>query len=72
MVPRFAYTLLNGEERWPIRDVWGNAELQLQAEMADREFRNALTGERVRADEAGKVRLSEALKMFPVALLVME
>jgi (1->4)-alpha-D-glucan 1-alpha-D-glucosylmutase len=70
VVPRFSQTMLNGEERWPLGNLWGDAEIRLPQEMAGREFRNALTGERVRAGEAVGVR--EVLGRFPVGLLVME
>jgi (1->4)-alpha-D-glucan 1-alpha-D-glucosylmutase len=70
VVPRFSQTMLNGEERWPLGDAWGDAEIRLPQEMAGREFRNALTGERFRVGESVAVR--EVLGRFPVGLLVME
>jgi maltooligosyltrehalose synthase len=68
LAPRFAYTLMKGEMRLPIGgEVWGDAAISL-ASFGSREFRNALTGETVRADD-GALLCREAFRSFPVALL---
>ena len=67
VVPRFAHTLLNGELRWPLGDVWDNAELELPK---TGEWQNALTGESLQTSPNRTLLCREVLRRFPVALLV--
>ncbi len=72
VVPRFPYTLLNGAERMPLGDVWGQAELVLPSPVANRPMKDVLTGEILRIDSAHRIKCSELFRHFPVALLVTE
>ena len=67
-VPRFSYTLMRGEMRPPLGDVWGEAELALPPG-APQEFENVLTGELVRQTPARSLLCRELFARFPVALL---
>ncbi|HTK94640.1 MAG TPA: malto-oligosyltrehalose synthase [Terriglobales bacterium] len=67
-VPRFPYTLLRGEMRPALGDVWGNAEIALPPG-APAEFENVFTGEIVRQTPARSLLCREVFAHFPVALL---
>jgi (1->4)-alpha-D-glucan 1-alpha-D-glucosylmutase len=67
LAPRFAYTLMKGEMRAPVREAWGEASIPLPPGNAQ-EFRNIMTGETVRAHQ-GTLLCREAFRSFPVALL---
>jgi (1->4)-alpha-D-glucan 1-alpha-D-glucosylmutase len=62
---------LLGESTLPLipQDAWGDTRIALPKEWAGRRWRNALTGETVRAED-GSISIAETLKQFPVALLV--
>jgi len=53
-------------------DGWGNATLALPVGVAERPYRNALTGERIEAASAGRLRMADLTKRFPVVLLTGE
>jgi (1->4)-alpha-D-glucan 1-alpha-D-glucosylmutase len=67
VVPRFAYSLVNGELRWPLGEVWGEAELELPK---TGEWHNALTGEKLQPSANHMALCREIFQRFPVALLV--
>jgi (1->4)-alpha-D-glucan 1-alpha-D-glucosylmutase len=70
IVPLRASALLKGSDQPLVPPtVWGETHLTLDAERAGRQWRNVLTGEAVSAAN-GRVNVAEALKTFPVALLV--
>jgi maltooligosyltrehalose synthase len=62
---------LLGESPLPLipQDAWGDTRIALPKERAERRWRNALTDETVRAEDAS-ISVAETLKQFPVALLV--
>ncbi len=66
--PRFAYTLMQGEMRPPLGEVWGKAEIALP-QHAPSEFVNVFTGETVRRASGGALLCREIFARFPVALL---
>jgi (1->4)-alpha-D-glucan 1-alpha-D-glucosylmutase len=68
VVPRFAWSLMEGKARLPLGDVWGNGEIVAPA-MANAELRNVFTGEMVRVNAEGAILLRELFAEFPVALL---
>ena len=66
-VPRFAYTLLNGEQRFPVGpDVWTDASLAVPENV--RQMENVMTGETLTADH-GQLLCREVFRSFPVALM---
>jgi (1->4)-alpha-D-glucan 1-alpha-D-glucosylmutase len=66
-VPRFAYTLLDGEQRFPIGpEVWKDARLTVPENVS--ELQNVMTGETLSA-ENGQLSCGEVFGSFPVALL---
>jgi (1->4)-alpha-D-glucan 1-alpha-D-glucosylmutase len=66
-VPRFAYTLMNGEQRLPIGgDAWKEAKLTGPENVSEME--NVLTGETLTTDH-GQLLCREVFGSFPVALL---
>jgi (1->4)-alpha-D-glucan 1-alpha-D-glucosylmutase len=67
-VPRFSYTLMRGEMRPPLGEVWGSAELALPPQAPD-EFVNIFTGETVRRTPGRTLLCREVFARFPVALL---
>jgi (1->4)-alpha-D-glucan 1-alpha-D-glucosylmutase len=67
-VPRFSYTLMRGEMRAPLGEVWGVGELALPPG-APQEFENVLTGELVRQTPSRSLLCRELFARFPVALL---
>jgi (1->4)-alpha-D-glucan 1-alpha-D-glucosylmutase len=68
IVPRFAWTQMRGEQNWPIGGVWDDVEVALPGGMHG-EWRNVFSGGHVTA-ATGKIRMADAMKDFPVALLV--
>jgi (1->4)-alpha-D-glucan 1-alpha-D-glucosylmutase len=71
VVPRFAYSLMDGRARMPLNGAWGRAEL-IAPEMAGAALENVFTGEWVRVSEDGRLPLKEVFREFPVALLARE
>ncbi len=70
VAPRLVVGLAAGVERAPLGpDVWQDAVLAMPSELADRELRNAVTGETVRVDDQNRARMAEVLRSFPVAIL---
>jgi (1->4)-alpha-D-glucan 1-alpha-D-glucosylmutase len=67
VLPRFPYTLMHGEAKLPLGDVWGKRQFTLPSGAASR-WTNIFTGEEVQA-EGSNLRLSEVFKHFPVAVL---
>ena len=67
LLPRFSYSLMQGEAALPIADAWGNASVLLEG-FAGRQLRNVFTDEEVTVPEDGKLSLSAAFAVFPVAL----
>ena len=68
-VPRFAWTLMHGKARMPLGSAWSDGALTAP-EMAGAELENVFTGERVHADEEGRLALREVFAEFPVALFL--
>jgi (1->4)-alpha-D-glucan 1-alpha-D-glucosylmutase len=60
-LPRFVHTLMNGEIRQPLGNVWGDTKVALP----DGNFRNLLTGEPIASGEC-----SELFRAFPLVLAV--
>jgi (1->4)-alpha-D-glucan 1-alpha-D-glucosylmutase len=52
----------------PLGDIWGKALLSLPAQTPT-QFVNIFTGEELQADEGGRLKLSDILADFPVAML---
>jgi (1->4)-alpha-D-glucan 1-alpha-D-glucosylmutase len=71
VVPRFAYSLMDGKARLPLNGAWGRGELMVP-EMAGAALENVFTGEWVRVGEDGRLGLKEALREFPVGLFARE
>ena len=70
IVPIRASALLGDSDRPLIEPTrWDDTHVVLDAARAGRQWRNALTGETVSATD-GRLQLADALKSFPVALLV--
>ena len=67
-VPRFSYTLMRGRVQPPIGDVWGNAELQLPAEVVGTRLLNIFTGEEFPSN-GRTLPCRQLFAFFPVALL---
>jgi (1->4)-alpha-D-glucan 1-alpha-D-glucosylmutase len=66
-VPRFAYTLMNGESRFPMGpEVWKDAMLTVPESV--HEVENVMTGEKLTIDN-GQLLCREVFRSFPVALL---
>ena len=70
VTPRFAYSMMAGEERMPLGDAWGEAELTLPPGAANMRFRNLLTGEVLEAGPQGTLSCREIFASFPVVLLL--
>ena len=71
VVPRFAYTLMDGKARLPLNGAWGRGEIVVP-EMAGAALENVFTGEWVRVGEDGRLALRDVLKEFPVGLFARE
>jgi (1->4)-alpha-D-glucan 1-alpha-D-glucosylmutase len=69
-VPRFSFTMLNGEPRLARAEEWGATRLELSPELEPGEFYNVLTGESVALREEGGPLCRELFASFPVALLL--
>ena len=67
VVPRFAYSLMDGKARLPLNGAWGRGEIVVP-EMAGAALENVFTGEWVRVGEDGRLELRDVLKEFPVFL----
>jgi (1->4)-alpha-D-glucan 1-alpha-D-glucosylmutase len=66
--PRLTYTLMRGRVQPPIGDVWGNAELQLPAEVLGTRLLNVFTGEEFPVN-GRTLPCRQLFAFFPVALL---
>ena len=71
-VPRFAYTLMNGETRPPFGDAWGDTQLLLPPTAANASVVNVLTGEKLRVNSDRILSCAEIFRQLPVALLSTE
>ncbi|MGC2619806.1 MAG: malto-oligosyltrehalose synthase [Acidobacteriaceae bacterium] len=69
VVPRFAYSLVDGKPEMPLAAAWGEGELVIPG-MANVAFENVFTGTWVTTDAEGRVPLRTVFAEFPVALLV--
>jgi (1->4)-alpha-D-glucan 1-alpha-D-glucosylmutase len=69
IVPRFSYTLMRGEMKMPLGDVWGDTEIALPPGL-EGEFVNLLTGEVVRTTSSRTLLCREIFASFPAALLL--
>jgi (1->4)-alpha-D-glucan 1-alpha-D-glucosylmutase len=67
-VPRLSYTLMRGRLQPPMGDAWGNAVLQLPAEMTGTRLLNIFTGE-VFSANGRTLPCRDLFAHFPVALL---
>jgi len=67
VIPRFAFTLMEGKARLPLSGAWGRGEL-LVPQMAGMLLRNAFTGEHLQVGDEGTLPLQEVFAHFPVAL----
>jgi (1->4)-alpha-D-glucan 1-alpha-D-glucosylmutase len=67
-VPRLSYTLMRGRLQPPMGDAWGNAVLQLPAEMMGTRLLNIFTGE-VFSANGRTLPCRDLFAHFPVALL---
>ena len=67
VVPRLAYTLMDGRERVPLGAAWGRGEVMVP-QMAGATLENTFTGELVRVEPDGRLALREVFAEFPVAL----
>ena len=63
LFPRFTHGLMNGEMRMPLGNVWGDTRITIPQGT----YKNVFTGEGI---SGGDVLCSEALKTFPLMLLV--
>ncbi len=71
LAPRLPVRLLGDRHLLPLgTEVWGDAELELPAELAGAAWHNVFTGERHAA--AGQLALGNLLACFPVVLLASE
>jgi len=66
--PRLTYTMMRGRVQPPIGDVWGNAELQLPAEVLGTRLLNVFTGEEFPVN-GRTLPCRQLFAFFPVALL---
>jgi (1->4)-alpha-D-glucan 1-alpha-D-glucosylmutase len=69
VVPRLAYSLMEGNPAAPLGDVWGTTELALPSVTG--EFVNVLTGERLTRPNGRSLLCREIFAHFPVALLAL-
>jgi (1->4)-alpha-D-glucan 1-alpha-D-glucosylmutase len=67
VVPRFAYSLMDGKARLPLNGAWGRGEIVVP-EMAGAALENVFTGEWVRVGEDGRLALRDVFREFPVFL----
>ena len=71
VVPRLAYTLMDGKPRLPLNGAWGRGELVTPV-LAGASLENVLTGEWVQVGADGRLALREVFREFPVALFARE
>jgi (1->4)-alpha-D-glucan 1-alpha-D-glucosylmutase len=67
VVPRFAYTLMEGKTIAPAEHAWGDAAIKLP-EGAPEQFENIFTGERVQTHN-GTLLCRDLLRTFPVCVM---
>ena len=67
--PRFAYSMMNGEERMPLGEAWGTTEIVLPPTSPGPPMKNLLTGERVSAGQS-TLLCREVFATFPLVLLL--
>lgn len=67
VAPRFLTTLIQPEEMPLGEEVWGDTSLEFAGEIPS-VWKNAITEQMIKTD--GKLAIGEALKIFPVALLI--
>jgi (1->4)-alpha-D-glucan 1-alpha-D-glucosylmutase len=70
LAPRWTVRLAGFAGPPPIGDVWSEATLIVPQELADRTWRDVLTGQQVHCDTAGRMLVKDVLSQLPVALLV--
>jgi (1->4)-alpha-D-glucan 1-alpha-D-glucosylmutase len=68
LMPRFSYSLMKGRNELPLGEAWAGMVLNTP-ELKDRQLRNLFTDESVDVSASGELRLEEAFRSFPVALL---
>ena len=69
IVPRLSYTLMRGEIKAPLGEVWGDTEITLPPGV-EGEFVNLYTGEVLRTSPTRTLLSREVFASFPVALLI--
>jgi (1->4)-alpha-D-glucan 1-alpha-D-glucosylmutase len=69
VVPRLTYTLMRGEMKMPLGEIWGDTEIALPPGI-EGEFVNLLTGDVVRTTATRTLLGREVFCSFPVALLL--
>jgi (1->4)-alpha-D-glucan 1-alpha-D-glucosylmutase len=67
--PRFAYSMMGGEERMPIGEAWGTTEIVLPPTSQDSSMKNLLTGEILPAGQQ-TLLCQEVFASFPLGLLL--
>lgn len=72
VVPRFAYTLMDGDLRAPLGSAWGDTLLQVPPKAANTSIVNVLTGEKLRINSDRQIPCADIFRHFPVALLSLE
>jgi (1->4)-alpha-D-glucan 1-alpha-D-glucosylmutase len=68
IVPRFACSLMQMRQNFPLGDAWGKAQITLP-DSSPQTFENIFTAEEVRSGESGCMRLRDIFAQFPVAVL---
>jgi len=69
VVPRFAYTMMNGRMQWPLGEAWGDAELSLPPSSSSY-FENVFTRENIRPTPRRTLLCRDVFASFPIALLL--
>lgn len=69
VVPRLSHTLMRGEIKMPLGEIWGDTEFALPPGI-EGEFVNLFTGEVVRTTASRTLLCREVFFSFPVALLL--
>lgn len=69
VAPRFGFTLSQGESHPPTGDIWDDTTIEVPA-AANAALQNVLTGDEVTIGANGRLRIADALRRFPAALLV--
>ena len=70
LAPRLVTEIASDRERSSSSDIWKDTYLPAPGTSPDGRWLNAFTGESVRQDRSGRIAVSDALRNFPVALLV--